>query len=124
MGLWISKVLIDYFEIDHLRVCEVCGDKLEHTPLAIICNGCGDIILDKNDLNTKLKKAKDFLMKGNKVKITCSFRGREMLHIDLGEKVMQQMCNELQEDSIVEVPPKRMGRMITLVLAPGTKKVK
>ena len=80
--------------------------------------------IDTHDFETKLKHAKDFLLKGNKVRVTITFRGREMLHIDLGEKVVRQFCTELGEIAIVEATPKMMGRTITTVLAPSGKKPK
>ncbi len=45
-----------------------------------------------------------------------------MLHIDLGERVVREFCNTLGDISSIEVPPKMMGRMMTLVLAPGGKR--
>jgi len=80
--------------------------------------------IDTHDFQTKLKHAREFLMKGNKVRISIMFRGREMLHIDLGEKVVKQFCQELNDISIVEALPKMMGRTITTVLAPSGKRLK
>lgn len=78
--------------------------------------------IDDNDLATKLKHAREFLEKGCKVKVTCTFRGREMAHQDLGVKIIQRVCEALQDLAQVEVSPKMFGRMLTLVLAPGIKK--
>lgn len=80
--------------------------------------------IDTHDFQTKVKHARDFLVKGNKVRISIMFRGREMLHIDLGEKVVQQFCQELSDVSALEAPAKMMGRTITIVLVPGGKKGK
>ena len=80
--------------------------------------------IDTHDFQTKMKHARDFLYKGNKVRISIMFRGREMLHIDLGEKVVRQFCQELSDISVVEAPPKMMGRTITTVLAPSGKRPK
>lgn len=80
--------------------------------------------IDVHDFNTKVKHGREFIAKGFKVRITCSFRGREMLHMDLGEKVMQRFCTELEDIAAVEAPVKRIGRTITTVLAPSAKKVK
>ena len=66
----------------------------------------------------------DFLLDGNKVKITCTFRGREMMHTDIGDKIVQAMCNELEDISTAESPPKMMGRMLLVVLSPTGKKKK
>lgn len=80
--------------------------------------------IDVHDLETKIRHAKDFLGKGNKVKVTCVFRGRELMHPEIGEKIMLKFCKELEEISIAESPPKMLGRMLFVVLAPGAKKKK
>lgn len=80
--------------------------------------------IDTHDFQTKVKHAREFLIKGNKVRVSIMFRGREMLHIDLGEKVVRQFCEDLSDISTVESPPKMLGRTITTVLSPGGKKVK
>ncbi len=80
--------------------------------------------IDKHDFMTKAKHARDFLSKGHKVRFTCSFRGREMLLMDLGEKVIAAMCEDLSDIATIEAPIKRMGRMITTVVAPTGKKAK
>lgn len=79
---------------------------------------------DENDIETKARHARDFLAKGNKVKVTCTFRGREMAHPEIGEKLMQQFCSDLEDVATIEAPLKMMGRMLTAVLAPGAKKKK
>lgn len=75
-----------------------------------------------HDYDTKLRHARDFLEEGDKVKVTCTFRGREMMYPELGEKVVKQLCDALEDISMVESPPKLMGRMLTAVLAPSSKK--
>lgn len=80
--------------------------------------------IDTHDFQTKVKHARDFLAKGNKVRVTIVFRGREMLHIDLGHKVVEQFCHELADMSVMESPPKLMGRAMSTVLAPGGKRPK
>lgn len=78
--------------------------------------------IDEHDLQTKLKQARQFLEKGNKVKITCMFRGREMAHTDLGMKVVQSFCKGLEDIALVEAPPKLLGRSLIGVLAPAPTK--
>ncbi|MEX0962324.1 MAG: translation initiation factor IF-3 [Simkaniaceae bacterium] len=78
--------------------------------------------IDEHDLQVKLKRAKEFLEKGNKVKITCMFRGREMLHTDVGRKVVDRFCDELVEVGSPESRAKMMGRSLSLVMAPQIKK--
>jgi translation initiation factor IF-3 len=80
--------------------------------------------IDEHDIETKLKHAREFLTKGNKVKFTCMFRGREMAHPEFGEKVIRKMCESLEDIAASEAPPKMFGRSLTVVLAPGVKKKK
>ena len=80
--------------------------------------------IDEHDLQTKIRHAKDFIAKGNKVKVTCVFRGRELMHPEIGERIVQQFCDELEEVAMSESPPKMLGRMLSVVLAPGAKKKK
>lgn len=78
--------------------------------------------ISEHDLQVKLRQAKDFLEKGDKVKITLFFRGREMAHTSVGHKVMQDSLVQLEEVAMIESPPKMFGRTLLAVLAPGTKK--
>lgn len=80
--------------------------------------------IDEHDLETKIKHAREFLVHGNKVKITCVFRGREMMRPELGEKLVKQVCQSLEDISAAESPAKLMGRMLLVVLAPAVKKKK
>lgn len=80
--------------------------------------------IDEHDFLTKLKRAQGFLEKGNKVKVTCMFRGREMAHPQLGKRVVDRMCKELEEFAQAEAPAKMMGRSMTCVLAPQAPKGK
>ncbi len=78
--------------------------------------------IDEHDFQTKLKRGRQFLEKGNKVKLTCMFRGREMAYPELGKKVVQRFCDEVADVGTLESPLKMMGRSLTSVLAPGGKK--
>lgn len=77
---------------------------------------------DEHDLLTKLKHAREFLTKGNKVRITCVFRGREMQHPEIGMQSVQRMIEDLAELSTPETEPKLLGKNLSVVLAPGAKK--
>jgi translation initiation factor IF-3 len=77
---------------------------------------------DDHDLEVKTRHAKEFIAKGNKVRITCVFRGREMLHTEFGMRNIQRICTELSESATPESPPKMLGRSLSVVLAPGAKK--
>ncbi len=80
--------------------------------------------IDTHDLETKLRHARDFLTKGNKVKVTCTFRGRERAHPEHGEKVIQSMVQSLEDVGTVESPSILMGKTMILIMAPGPKKKK
>ncbi|MBS0615464.1 MAG: translation initiation factor IF-3 [Verrucomicrobia bacterium] len=77
---------------------------------------------DEHDLQTKLRHAREFITKGNKVRITCVFRGREMMHTEFGLKVVKRMCEDLSDIATPESPAKLLGRNLSVVLAPGGKK--
>ncbi|NGX43358.1 MAG: Translation initiation factor IF-3 [Chlamydiae bacterium] len=80
--------------------------------------------INEHDLQTKLKRAREFLLKGNKVKLTCMFRGREMAHPEIGENLVRKVIDELEDVATSESPLKRFGRFLTVVLAPSVKKKK
>lgn len=80
--------------------------------------------IDEHDFQFKLKRAREFLSKGNKVKLTCMFRGREMAHPEVGREVVKRMCDELEDIGTPEAPLKMFGRSLTTVIAPGARKKK
>ena len=73
--------------------------------------------IEDNDLNTKVSTAKKFLEKGNKVKVTLRFRGREMAHMASSKHILDDFAKMLEEVAVVEKPAKVEGRSMTLVLA-------
>lgn len=73
--------------------------------------------IDANDLNTKMNAAKKFLTKGDKVKITLRFRGREMAHMQSSRHILEDFAKELMDVAVVEKAPKLEGRSISMVLA-------
>ncbi len=74
--------------------------------------------IDEHDYMTKIRRAEQFLDKGNKVKTQLQFRGREMAHQDLGYALMQRVKADLATMSAVETEPKMMGRSINMMLSP------
>jgi translation initiation factor IF-3 len=78
--------------------------------------------IDKHDFLTKEKHIKEFIEKGYKVRISLFFRGREMLHVDLGKKVLQTLIDDLKDISVVEAPIKLMGKNMSTMLAPMSSK--
>ena len=61
-------------------------------------------------------------MKGNKVRVTCVFRGRELMHPEIGERAVQNFCEGLSDIATAESEAKLLGRSLSVVLAPGGKK--
>lgn len=78
--------------------------------------------IDEHDLMTKVRHAKEFLQKGNKVKLTLMYRGREMAHQEYGTKIVEKFCDEIKEEGIPESQAKQMGRFLTVIIAPQVKK--
>ena len=72
--------------------------------------------IDTNDLNTKINAAKKFLTKGDKVKITLRFRGREMAHMNNSKHILDDFAASLADIAVVEKPPKVEGRSMTMFL--------
>jgi translation initiation factor IF-3 len=65
--------------------------------------------IDKNDLNTKKKQIEKFLEKGDKVKVTLSFKGREIVHSELGMNILNNLMDDLNNKCVVEQRPKLDG---------------
>lgn len=78
--------------------------------------------IDEHDLQFKIKHAREFIEKGNKVRVTCMFRGREMARPELGRRVTDRIVQSLEDVAQTESHPKQMGRNLSLVLAPMGKK--
>lgn len=74
---------------------------------------------DEADYQTKLKKIVQFLGDGDKAKITVRFRGRELAHQDRGVTMLERVENDLGELGVVEMEPKKEGRQLIMVMAPG-----
>jgi translation initiation factor IF-3 len=76
---------------------------------------------DIGDYNIKLKKLTEFLNHGDRVKITMRFRGREIVHRELGSDVLKRIEKDLEELATVEQFPKMEGRQMVMVMAPKKK---
>lgn len=73
--------------------------------------------IDTNDINTKVSAARKFLEKGNKVKVTLRFRGREMAHMQTSKHILDDIAASMEDVAVVEKAPKIEGRSISMVLA-------
>ena len=72
--------------------------------------------IDTNDLNTKMNNARKFISKGNKVKVTLRFRGREMAHVQQSKHILDDFAAMLEDVATVEKPAKMEGRNMSMVL--------
>ncbi len=78
---------------------------------------------DDHDLATKLKKVRRFLMEGDKVKVTVMYRGREMVHRQLGRQQLDRVTGMLGPVATVENPPRMEGRFLSMILVPNREGV-
>ena len=78
--------------------------------------------IDTNDFNTKVKSAQKFLTDGNRVKVSVRFRGREMAHTNLGEKLLMDFAEACSEMATLEKNPKLDGRFMAMFLSPKNSK--
>ena len=73
---------------------------------------------EAHDYNFKIKNAKKFISKGDKVKFTVKFKGREMQHTDLGKDLMNRIIKETKDVAKVESQPKFEGRQMVMIIQP------
>ena len=78
--------------------------------------------IDVHDLQTKARRAAEFLDKGDRVKVTVRFRGREISHANLGRDLLERVAAELAEHGTVERPPLLEGRSMYIVMGPLEKR--
>ena len=76
------------------------------------------VTIDKHDFDTKMSNAKKHLEKGNKIKASIRFKGRQLAHTELGEEVLRRLADALSEVSAIEQQPKFEFKSIYMVLAP------
>ena len=74
--------------------------------------------IDTNDFNTKMKNARKFLSKGDKVKVSIRFKGRAITHKEIGREVLDRFAEETSDVATVESKSKMDGRSMFLMLAP------
>jgi translation initiation factor IF-3 len=79
------------------------------------------IKISGNDFEVKTKQVEKFLGQGHKVKVTIMFKGREMVHPELGQRLLERVAGEVSEIATVEAAPKLDGRNMVMVLAPVRK---
>jgi translation initiation factor IF-3 len=77
--------------------------------------------ISRGDFETKTRKVQRFLQDGHKVKVTLTFRGREMHHPELGKRILDEVVESVSDLARVEIVPRIDGRNMTMVLAPDRK---
>ena len=75
-------------------------------------------VIDVGDFETKLKQVTKYLQKGDKIKLSIRFKGRQMVHTDIGKEVLMRFAARLEELSDIEQQPKLDGRSMTMLLTP------
>ena len=80
--------------------------------------------IDENDFNTKLRNARKFLQKGDKVKASIRFKGRAITHKEIGQEVLDRLAQETEDVATVEQKAKMDGSSMNLMLAPKNDKEK
>ncbi len=78
--------------------------------------------IDEHDFQTKIRNARKFLEKGDKVKASIRFRGRAITHKDIGRKVLERLATDLNDIAQIESHPRMDGRSMFLMLAPKSEK--
>lgn len=76
---------------------------------------------DEHDMQVRIKQARKFLEKGNKVKAVVMFRGREQAHLDIGEAQLMKIYEAVKDIAEIERKPKKEGRDMIMILAPKKK---
>jgi translation initiation factor IF-3 len=75
--------------------------------------------IGEHDLEAKLRKVKEFIEEGSKVKLTVRFRGREAVHQQLGLAVLKRVADDLKNEVRLEKPPAMEGRALSMILIPS-----
>jgi len=76
---------------------------------------------DEHDYDFKVKNVRRFLEEGNKARVTIMFRGREITHKEIGQKILQDVANDVKEVGVIEQAPRQEGRQMFMILAPNPK---
>jgi len=79
-------------------------------------------MIDVGDFETKLRNVTKYLQKGDKIKLSIRFKGRQMAHTDLGKDVMEKFANRLTDIADIDQKPKLDGRTMTMLLTPKKEK--
>jgi translation initiation factor IF-3 len=76
---------------------------------------------DEHDYDFKVRNVRRFLEEGNKAKLTIMFRGREIVHKEIGQKILMRVVDDLKGTAVVEQTPRMEGRQMFMIVAPDPK---
>ena len=79
-------------------------------------------VIDVGDFETKLRNATKYLEKGDRIKLTIRFKGRQMAHTELGKEVLERFADRVKDYADIEQKPKLDGRTMTMLLVPKKDK--
>ena len=79
-------------------------------------------VIDVGDFETKLRNATKYLEKGDRIKLTIRFKGRQMAHTELGKEVLERFADRVKDNADLEQKPKLDGRTMTMLLVPKKDK--
>ena len=79
-------------------------------------------VIDVGDFETKLRNATKYLEKGDRIKLTIRFKGRQMAHTELGKEVLERFADRVKDYADIEQKPKLDGRTMTMLLVPRKDK--
>jgi translation initiation factor IF-3 len=110
-----SPKIIDWGKYQYQKMKELQRNRKNSKPVEVKQIRLG-LKIGSNDLDIKLRRVRDFLASGHKVKIVAIFRGREMAHQELGYEMLQKIIEQLNEIAIVEQQPVMAGRNLSILL--------
>ena len=76
---------------------------------------------EEHDYDVKVKKIREFVEEANKARVTVMFRGREITHRELGQKVLQRIIEDVKDVAVIESAPRMEGRQMFMILSPNPK---
>ena len=77
--------------------------------------------IDTHDYEVKMRRVKEFLEDGDKIKVTMMFRGREVTHPEIGEEILRRLADDVAELGDIETPPRLEGRNMTMQITPNRR---
>lgn len=109
--------IMDYGKFRYLQRKKAHGAKKKQTFVAMKEVKIGSRT-DRHDLDYKIRNIRRFIERGQRVKVSVFFRGREITHTDLGREMLNGVAGQVQDIAKLEIPPKLEGRNMAILLTP------